>query len=435
MKGTLLSILLVSQAAMSQQPHPSAEEDHETIQQLLKRVQSLEAQLSELKAQLAPVPGAPDGLTKSAGAAVKSETQTRPNQTQPTETPRGQHSAATEGMMAHDAAIGLPAMQIRGFGDVQYAADDRKGDTHSFALGELNLFITSKLSERVSVLAEAVVAAEQNLGPRPVTVGNGMNIELERLQLQYAVGDYLNLSFGRYHTAIGFYNTAYHHSTWLQTAVNRPSVFAFEGQGGILPLHDVGVSATGRIPSGQLGLRYVAEIGNGAASRLLNEPVQNVRDENNGKAFNFAILARPSWVQGFEAGFSAYRDLLTPAILPKIGETILAAHVVWQTPKWELLNEALLIRHAQSDRVVRTTAYYTQASRQFGKVRPYFRYQYLNVPASDPVFSDAGLLYGPSLGLRYDFSEFAAFKIQYDRMERRRLAGFNGLTTQLSFVF
>jgi hypothetical protein len=417
MKGTLLSIVLISQAAMAQQSRPVSEEDHEIIQQLLKRVQYLEAQLSELKAQ-------------PAAAVVKAATQA-----QPAETPNGQPNTAPQVAMPHEAPSGLPAMQIRGFGDVQYAADGRRGDTNSFALGEFNLFITSKLSERVSILAEAVVAASQSLGPRPINVSNQQNIDLERLQLQYSAGDYLNLTFGRYHTAIGFYNTAYHHSTWLQTAVNRPAVFAFEDDGGILPIHSVGLSAAGHIPSGQLGLRYVAEISNGLASRSLDEPVQNIRDENNGKAVNFAIFARPAWVQGFQAGFSVYRDQLTPVVLPKIGETILAAHAVWQTPKWELLNEAILIRHAQTDRVVRTTAFYTQASRQFGNVRPYFRYQYLNAPASDPVLSDVGLLHGPSLGIRYDFSEFAAFKIQYDRTERRRLPGFNGLTTQVSFVF
>jgi hypothetical protein len=432
MKGTLLSILLISQAAMSQQSRPLLEEDHEIIQQLLKRVQYLEAQLSELKAQRAAVPGVPDGSAKSAAVVVKAET---PAHAQPAETPGGQRSAPAQGAMAHEAPSGLPTMQIRGFGDVQYAADNRKGATNSFAIGEFNLFITSKLSERVSILGEAVVAASQSLGPRPFNVSNEQTIDLERLQLQYSASDYLNLTFGRYHSAIGFYNTAYHHSTWLQTAVNRPTVFAFEDDGGILPIHSVGVSASGHIPSGQLGLRYVAEISNGLASRSLDEPVQNVRDENNGKAVNFAIVARPGWVQGFQAGFSVYRDHLTPVSLPKIGETILAAHAVWQTPKWELLNEAILIRHAQTDRVVRTTAFYTQASRQFGKLRPYFRYQYLNVPASDPVFSDAGLLYGPSLGIRYDFSEFAAFKVQYDRTDLRRLTGFNGLTTQLSFVF
>ena len=54
---------------------------------------------------------------------------------------------------------------------------------------------------------------------------------------------------------------------------------------------------------------------------------------------------------------------------------------------------------------------------------------------SDPLFSDVGLLYGPSLGIRYDFSDFAAFKIQYDRSDRRSQSPVNGIITQLSFAF
>src|ERR1700693_1282608 len=44
---------------------------------------------------------------------------------------------------------------------------------------------------------------------------------------------------------------------------------------GILPIHNVGVEAFGRIPSGRWGLHYVAEVGNGRASRppLEEEPV------------------------------------------------------------------------------------------------------------------------------------------------------------------
>ena len=180
----------------------------------------------------------------------------------------------------------------------------------------------------------------------------------------------------------------------------------------------------------------MAEIGNGRASRsLMDEPVQNVRDENNGKAFNLAVLARPAWARGFQTGFSLYRDNLTPQAQPNVGETIVSAHAVWQNPKWELLNEALLIRHRQREHVTRTPAFYVQGSRVFGRTRPYFRYQYVNAPARDPMFSDIGLQHGPSAGIRYDFSEFAAFKIQYDRQERRRLPGINGLTTQISFTF
>jgi hypothetical protein len=130
-----------------------------------------------------------------------------------------------------------------------------------------------------------------------------------------------------------------------------------------------------------------------------------------------------------------YRDRLIPLDLPRVSETIMAAHVVWQTQKWEWLNEALVLRHAIPGRVLRTPAYYIQGSRQFGNFRPYVRYQYLNAPVGDPILSDIGRQNGPSIGLRYNVSEFAAYKIQYDRTERNGAAGFNALTSQLSFTF
>jgi hypothetical protein len=320
-------------------------------------------------------------------------------------------------------------MQFRGFSDVSFHASDLPGSTSSFALGQFNLFITSRLSERVSFLAETVMEADTR---------NAMEIDLERVLLQYAANDYFKVNFGRYHTAIGWYNTAYHHSSWMQTAVGRPFLYEFEDKGGILPVHNVGISATGRIPSGAAGLQYIAEIGTGRASRSpLDEPVQNVQDENNGKAFNLAVLARPDPLPGFQAGFSVYHDHLTPAGSARVGQTIMAAHAVYQRSDVEWLNEAVLVRNVPEGAVhtFNTAGFYTQISRKFGSVRPYVRYQYLNAPAGDPVFPDVGLFHGPSLGIRYDIGDSAAFKIQYDRTERRQQPGVNGLTTQISFTF
>jgi hypothetical protein len=184
-------------------------------------------------------------------------------------------------------------------------------------------------------------------------------------------------------------------------------------------------------------LHYVAEAGNGRASRTpLEEPVQNVRDDNNGKAVNFAVYARPDAWRGFQAGFSLYHDHLTPIGIPAVGEMIYSGHVVYQGSRFEWLNEALVVREAMGGgRILHTPGWYTQISRKFGPIRPYFRYQYVNVPHGDPLFSDVGLMHGPSFGTRWDFSDYAAFKLEYDRTERRQLPGFNGLATQVSFTF
>src|SRR5581483_4087967 len=104
----------------------------------------------------------------------------------------------------------------------------------------------------------------------------------------------------------------------------------------ILPIHMVGVSASGEIPSGTLGLHYVAEVGNGRASRqpLDEEPVQNEMDDLNHKAFNLALFARPEAIRGLQTGFSLYRGLLAPDNQPKINESILAAHAILMRPKY-----------------------------------------------------------------------------------------------------
>jgi len=98
-------------------------------------------------------------------------------------------------------------------------------------------------------------------------------------------------------------------------------------------------------------------------------------------------------VRGLQIGFSGYHDNLTALGAPNVRETILAAHVVYQRPRFEFLNEAVLLRHspAGGSPSVNTLGFYTQISRQFGSYRPYFRYQYVNVPDRDPLFPDVHL--------------------------------------------
>lgn len=331
-------------------------------------------------------------------------------------------------------------LRIRGFGDVSLHGDTQKGDTTAFSLGQLDLFVTSDISEKFKFLSEIVFeAGPDNFYGAISGSENTFGVDIERYLLQYSHNDYFNLSAGRGHTAIGYYNTAYHHSTWLQTTTGRPFLFNFEDEGGILPIHIVGVSASGLVPSGSLGLHYVAEVGNGRESRnpLVEEPVQNEVDDTNHKAFNFALFARPEGVRGLQAGFSAYRDVLVPANAPRIDETILAAHAVLIRPKYEWLNEALLDRHAPAGATAafNTPGFYTQVSRQFGVYRPYFRYQYVNVANNEPVFPDVGLRHGPSLGLRFDASESVALKFQYDYTVLRNQPAVTGLTLQAGFTF
>jgi hypothetical protein len=414
--SAMAAISPISLASDGQQPV-----DPETVRALLARVTQLEDRVRVLEAEKA---------TLSKQPAPETAVSTPPAETAPvasaTPAPAPQ-AAAGEMHMGNEA----PRLQIKGFSDIRYVASSLPGSTNSFALGQFNLFITSKLSDRFSVLAEVVTEAD--------TATNQFGIELERLLLNYHQSDLFNMGVGRYHSAIGFYNTAYHHSSWLQTTVDRPFLFEFEDGGGVLPIHNVGITMNGAIPSGSLGLHYVAEIGNGRATRTQfgQNPVQNVTDENNGKSFNFALFARPEGVRGLQFGASGYHDNLTPLTGPNVDEVILSAHAVYQSAKFEFMNEAILLHHTPSNGTpsVNAPGFYSQISRGWGKYRPYFRYEYLNVPDRDLIFPDVHRMNGPLFGLRYDWGEYAAFKIQYQRTMRRLEPDYNILTLQTSFAF
>jgi hypothetical protein len=331
-------------------------------------------------------------------------------------------------------------LRIRGFGDVSLHGDNQKGDMTSFSLGQLDLFITSDMSDRFKFLSEVVFeAGPHNYFGFVQGQENTFGVDIERYLVQYSYNDYFNISAGRGHTAIGYYNTAYHHSSWLQTTTDRPQLFSFEDDGGILPIHTVGVSASGAIPSGALGLHYVAEVGNGRESRtpLSTQPVENEISDLNHKAFNLALFARPDGVRGLQTGFSLYHDLLAPLNAPTVRETILAGHAVLIRPRYEWLSEVLLDRHTVNGTgaTFNTPAFYTLVSKQLGSFRPYLRYQYMNVNKNEPIFPDVGLTYGPSLGIRFDASESVALKLQYDHYSLRAQPAVTGLNLQLGFTF
>ncbi|HWW84408.1 MAG TPA: hypothetical protein VNZ26_12440, partial [Vicinamibacterales bacterium] len=386
-------------------------DDRVTIEQLMERINELEHQVQALE---------------SAG------TPTAPSDS-PASSPRGSSTPAQAQPESHDmpSPAGLGALQIRGFNDIDYIAGQDNGAPNTFKIGQLDLFLSSKLPNDFSMVGEVVIEAGSD---------NAIGVDLERLLLQYAPSDWFNIAAGRYHTSIGYYNVTYHHGNWFQTATGRPFIFRFEDGGGILPVHNVGVTAQGQIPSGDLGLRYVAEIGNGRRSRSpTDEPVQNAADENAHKAFNLALLTRPLKLPGFQAGVSVYRDHLTPEGQAAIGETILAFHAIYQSPIFEQLNEAIFIRHApDGSPAATTTSAYTQISRQFDRYRPYFRFEYLNIPPEDPdaVFhADAGRSYGPSIGLRFDAAPPVAIKAEYTRFRGPISNQTTGLIIQLAFTF
>ena len=108
----------------------------------------------------------------------------------------------------------FPSLQIRGFGDVDFSATDQKGSVSGFNLGQLVLHLASPLSEKVSYFGEVSFTAQPT----------GYDLSVERTIIRYDYNDYFKLSFGKYHTPIGYWNAAFHHGAWLQTTIARPEM-------------------------------------------------------------------------------------------------------------------------------------------------------------------------------------------------------------------
>jgi hypothetical protein len=426
MKRKIPAALLLMFPALHAQPSaPQPSDDHQLIQQLLRRVNELEAEVKRLRGE--SVTPAPAPAPSPAAAP------------QVTETPAPSSAISDATMQGMHSLPEIAGLQFRGFSDNGFTASTQQGSHSTFYTGGFNLFMTSRLSDQFSVLGELLFE---------FTPTNQIVTGLQRAEFHYTPSDYFNLTAGRFHTSIGYYNTAYHHASWLLPTVERPFLFAFESQGGILPTHMVGVSATGAIPSGPLDLHYIAELGNGrpALSVLdsVTPQVQMAQSDKTRKAFNLAAYSRPASIPGLQAGFSVYDDRFYPVSAPpapqlKIAQTIWDGYVTYHPAGFEFTNEVVQLRHAieGTNVVYHIPGFYSILAKDIGRgVTPYFSWQYINDPRNEPLFGPViGLNHGPTTGLRWDFTDFGAFKLEYFRLFRRSLNDVNGIRADIAFTF
>jgi hypothetical protein len=336
--------------------------------------------------------------------------------------------AAAQTMEHQDPNPGSrPEVVVHAFGSVDWATSGEPDAPNSFALGQLALFATSAINDRVSVLAEIVL--EASAATTEVTT------DLERLQLTYHLDDHLNISAGRYHTGIGYYNAAFHHGSYFETTIGRPRIFAFEDEGGVLPVHEVGVSARGIVPRTGSALRYVAEVGNGRRWTDVND--EKGLDQNHAKSTNVGLSLRPERWRGGEVGASLYRDDVPGGSDLVVKNQIVAAYGVYRTPAVELMAEWLRLSYQPQGLGTQydNHAGYVQASRAFDKVRPYYRYDRLDIDPGTPFVGAFGSSATHVLGVRLDPAPWVGLKAQYERRSLTDRQPANGAHVQLVFVF
>src|SRR6202167_3652747 len=431
-------------------PQDTSSTDPETIRQLVQQVKDLQERVKLLESQ-----------QNQSGQNGSQQNHTDTSTLNPSNPP-------TPPVEVADQTVPNPGIlqeihetrgiQWRGLGEVDYKVLNQRApelgtygfvpeSQGNFYNGDFGLFLTSRLTNKASVLSEIIFEEGD---------AQTYKVDLRRMLLRYDYKDHLKMSFGRYQTNIGYYNWAFRSAAWLQTTADRPLVMQYAANGGLLPTQAIGVSVTGAIPSGELGLNYIAEYGSSDTIRphINGDGLQT--DENNGNQTNIGLFVRPDKLRGLQIGSSYYHDRISNNVLnalsdapvppppgslgssARYGQTILNAYVVYVAHGIELLNEGFVIRQALIGGSLHfdTPAFYSQFSKQLGPVRPFFRFQYVNAQAnSNSILNDVGLRFGPSFGVRYDLNEYMAFKAQLDHTVRRDAPDLNGLQLQWAFTF
>ena len=397
--SSVIRCVLVA-AAICAVPKPvlgQERQDEIIIQKLLARVEALEREVEALKqtatdpSQAQPVQPAPSKLAPIVAAPKQDTTVTAdlPEPEPPEASKYTLHAYVDAGFLRNDDGL----------------SDKR------FNLGEIDFFATTRISPKLNALVEVVLETDDQLHVAEVPVN------LERLLLQYRENKYFNLDIGSYRTAIGFYNTTLRGS-WLQTALTRPMIFTFEDDGGFLPLHNVGLSANGLVPSGDLGLHYVVEVG---SSRNYAQSGRTGLDLEQNAAVNVALYVRPRITPGLQVGFSYYHDKFSPEPGSNLARSVWTAHAVYRANRFEFLNEVILAKFRESGLGYgNIPGFYSQLAYRLGSNwTPYTRYDYVNVYGKGSVGQNAPQ-FVPwrtvfSGGLRYDLSESVALKFELGR--------------------
>jgi hypothetical protein len=301
------------------------------------------------------------------------------------------------------------------YGDVDYVVAHQGVTTNSFQSPRFEIFSTAT-EGRLSFLAETMFE---------VGGDNAFAVDMERVEVSYLFAEWFRLHLGRFHTAIGYYNDAYHHGRYFQTTVDRPEMVRFEDEGGLTPAHSVGVHADGRFTLRQAGsLRYDVEIANGRGN--VPAEVTNLVDHNNAKAYNLRLRFEPSFPDGLIIGVNAYFDTIPatgpdPIAMPAVttvGERIYGAHLVYLENNIHLISEFLRIEHRSDVVSGNTHAGFVEAGYTFGSLTPYVRYEKVSFPAVlDPFYAQnklgmRGSFYSMLGGLRYLVSDNLALKLE-----------------------
>lgn len=328
-------------------------------------------------------------------------------------------------LSAQDMNMGGTESQTKfgGFADVGYRSFRPSGKA-GFDFGGFDLFITSKLSQKVNFLVETVFERG----------GDGvMGVDVERLSIAYNYRPYARFAAGRFHSPLGYWNSAFHHGAIMAPVIDRPFIAEFEDGNGLLPMHNLGAMVSGRDIS-PLHLGYDVAIGSqlGIGGALTGNPTTGV---------TLALNAEP--VSGFKIGTSLYKDTRLKGIETQTGGTLAAdvdqlitgAFAAINKGKLELIGEVHNIaQKSATTSTVNSWGGYAYAGIRSGTVVPYVMYEAAQAKDGD-LFYDAMSLHNAAVGVRKELTANTVIKFEMKSIRLPNKTNRGEFSTQFALQF
>lgn len=346
-------------------------------------------------------------------------------------------------IIAFTPLLGSPVwgFELKTYADITYllsSSDDVNPDEKngSFRTSELDLVLTHLITDRIDVLSEVTIEPEEEAAQS--------RIDLERIHVGYLLSDAFKIHVGRFHNILGYWIPTFFHTSLFQTTIRRPSFALFEHNGGILPVHLVGVWASGTVRTSLLDLDYGLMVTNGFHIDKQDDAFfltpEIISDTNKNKAVSANLIFRPTFLTGLELGLSGFTSQVDgfngmPESLKilEVDQMILAVHLVYTADNngIQFLSEYYSIR--DEDVLTETgsftsNVYYIQVGYYFAKqFIPYIRYEQVRIDEEDPYFSTLGMMDSHHwlYGLRFTMNPLSALKAEAQVIN---LSGFDRYT-------
>jgi len=337
------------------------------------------------------------------------------------------------------------AQGIGAFADVGFSASDEPGANNHFNFGALDLYANRRISEKTNVFFELVFEND----------GESFVVDVERYWIMREINPAFKVGAGRFHSPLGHWNRNYHHGVLIQNTVSRPAFLDFEdGAAAILPMHAIGLMATGDFGTGfsyqfnlANGNSYDTSGGGGTGEILL----PNVDDTGDPKTaigrLTFTLPDAPLTFGVFglkndlrEASASGIAGVPAQADLAQI--IVLGGDLYYDNETIDFLAEYYYVDSTDKTSGVigadgAASAYYIQLGYRTSEVfKVTYRYEDLSLDANVGYFNILGTqAYSAHVGVvRYEVDDSSALMLEYRRVSSGNSSDISEFAANWSFM-